>query len=217
MMSSRGDTPPEIAAVSALVALVELVKNADIQAHIVSLREAETAERAAAAALDKKKAEVETRQKSLASEVATLIGDQQALAKAQAACKAREDEVARQRATFSEQKAALDAQRQALNNSVAVLAAAKQEFEAAKITHAAEHEAKAKALVADTDRQHRESEAAIQVLRHKADEEIRAKQAAADLVIAAGHAELNKREAAIIGREEEFQRERSRFSALLQG
>ena len=214
-MGSRGDSPTSVLALTTFVELLELAKAADLPVRIAELRQAETAARAAWAEVDQKTADHDARQKDLDNRADALEAREKQTAARETACASREEATTRQQTTFDEQRAALAAQKREMDDRATLFRADLAAFDAAKLLQAGEHQAKAKALAEESNRQYRVNEAAIKARNEKADADIAAKHAAADAVIAAAQAELTRREARIIGREEAFERERSRFTALL--
>ncbi len=215
MMNYRGEPSPQVTALVTLCELLELAKSADLPAHIAQLREAEKAERTASADLDKKSAELNTRHKVLEERADVLEAREIQTAARETACIAREEETARQQASFDEQKAALAAQSVGVQDAVNLLAADRASFDKTKLLSAAELQAKATEINAETNRLHRESEAAIRVMRDKAERDIAEMYAKAQAEITAAQETLHAREDKIAAREEELHRERARISALL--
>ena len=134
---------------------------------------------------------------------------------AQAACKTREEGLAQREAALAEQNAGLIERRQLLDEGVRQLAQDRVVAEADLKRQRGDLQAHSVTVMAERDQRRRDNEAAIKARSEKADADITAKHAAADAVIAAAQTELTRREARIIGREEAFERERSRFTALL--
>ncbi len=216
MMGSRGDSSPQVTALVTLCELLELAKSADLPKQIAQLRDAEKAARTAFDALDKKTAELDARQKTLDERAEALETSFKQITAREIACALREEETARQQASFDTQKAALTEQKQEVSDRANLVAADQTALEAAKLVHAGEHEADALALLQETDRLHRESEAAITAMREEAAVHIRELHAHAHAEVAARQEELREREAKIAAREQELHRERARISALLQ-
>ncbi len=216
MMGSRGESSPQVTALVTLCELLELARSADLPAHIAQLREAEKAARTAFGELDKKTAELDARHKALDERDDTLEVELKKITAREIACALREEETARQLDSFDKQKAGIAAQKQEVSDRANLVAADQTALEAAKLLHAGEHEADALALLQETDRLHRESEAAIQVMRNKAAADIAEMRAKAEAEMAAQQEELRQRIATIAAREAELHRERARISALLQ-
>ncbi len=215
MMGSRGEPSPQVTALVTLCELLELAKSADLPAHIAQLREAEKAARTAIVELNKRTAELDARQDALDERALVYEAREKQIAERETACAAREEKTAQQQASFDDQKAALAEQGREVGDRANLVAADQTALEAAKLLQAGEHEAKAKALVEETDRLHRESEAAIKIMRDKANSDIDKLRADLAESHALANAKLGEREAKIAAREEELHRERARISALL--
>ncbi len=217
MMGSRGDPSPQVAALAVVLEIRDILRDGDkmLPAAVAELRAAEKAARDAWGDVDKAnealaahRAELVERQRAFSDQQTTFSG-QVALHQAKAA------EIERQEATFAEQRMALEGRKQELDRRAAAVEGDIAEFEAAKLLHASDHQAKAALLVEETDRQHRESESAIQVLRDNAAADIRQMRARAQQEITAAQETLAARKDALEAREAAFEAERKRFSDLL--
>ncbi len=215
MMGSRGESSPQVTALVTLCELLELAKSADLPTHIAQLREAEKAARAAVGELDKRTADLDARQKALDERAEVLETREKQTAARETTCAAREEETARQQDSFDVQKAALAALDREVGDRANLVAADQTALDATKLRHAQELEAKATKINAETNRLHRESEAAIQIMRNEAATDIAEMYAKAQAEITAAQETLQAREDKIAAREEELHRERARISALL--
>jgi chromosome segregation ATPase len=217
MMGSRGDPSAQVTAYATLLEFIDLLRNGDkiLPAGVAELRAAEKAARDAWADVDKAnealaahRAELVERQRAFSDQQTTFSG-QVALHQAKAA------EIARQETTFAEQRTTLEARKQELDRSVAAVEGDRAEFEAAKMLHASDHQAKVVALVEETDRRLREAEATIQRARDRAAADIDQMRKKAQAEITAAQERLQAREDGLKAREEQLHKERARISALL--
>ncbi len=215
MMNYRGEPSPQVTALVTLCELLELAKSADLPAHIAQLREAEKAERTAFDALNKKTVALDARQKTLDDRADVLEAREKQTAVRETTCCAREEETAHQQASFAAQREAIATQRREVGDRADLVAADQTAFEATKLLNARDLEAKAMEINAETNRLHRESETAIQVMRDKCTRDIAGMYAKAQAEITAAQETLQAREDKIAAREEELHRERARISALL--
>lgn len=203
MMGSRGEPSPQVATLAAVLEIADLLRNADktMPKAVEELRAAAAEAKAARTELD----ETTTEHLKLAADLEVRRQDletaQAAVTAHEAACKAHDVEFVRHKAILADQTAALTQRSRELDRQESIIGGDRDALKAATLLHTTEYEAKAKALVEETDRQHAESEAAIHAARNDAATLIRRQRSIADAEIAAQEQALHERELRLAGRE----------------